>query len=1065
MHRLPKPLPTVCRTCTRSIRRAARSSQRNSSLAPQSVALSGDGDPHHDRTLASSSSAPFSTEPANDGIHPPEPTKIVSGPSYGLRLPEGSRTGGSVPQNLWGKIKVYDPKAQEEHASEASKEFAETVQALKSLKLEDALDHQPKDTEGDALSPKKARGAVETIANRPTSRSVFASRRPDPQKDKPSGSTAADAKHGRRHSKDVSQTLSFSAGRHPTNYEVDWWRARKEDFNFEDRSYLSAAKFRQPPPGAETNPTLDTAQLFVSKVDGAAAAGDLSSLVLFLRREVPTMSLQTIVRSLFLLRKGFKDPAGGAEALYLESNERLLSAVSWRLFLALHRIPKGLRSLTSADWHFLLQVLVFSDANAADPHERHYRSSSLNFVDDDAHQVDSNDDSSGTGHAPRKATTPSQPSELEYLLLPPPSTRAMFLFKEMKAAGTVPDDRAFSALVRTHHGDPKRLAAIHRRVQELSSLANPQDGVKSLAASAALPVNPSRRGLRAIPFTDFYARQYLHSLLSLRPVVVVPKAHGDALSADAIADAQLAAPKPPGGSGYRYAARESMVENLWQEMREVKAKPSRITCVGFLDAFARARDKVMVENVHRALLMDRKAKDGEGPWSREIYLALMKAHQECGNYLAVERLFLDMVEKDNIEPDQPFLLILMQSLHKRELHKEVRRCFLAMNSNRIPVTDQILSMAIKSLAALHDTPTLHALHDRLNDLVPPVVAASDLLGLDGGDGHHHHPDEDDEHKAVTSVPYIDLVQAYAGFRDIEWTMKAYNDLKARRTGAIDSEDLLRLFEVRLQQLESRAGEGSIANDDDHYHHSEDVDDVEQERSPDTEAQPHFAPPEPDDAALARAPATTDPRLLVPRKSLADVAAALAHRGHHASLEQFLHAELLDPFRLAHHWHRIATAHARRRLRELAGLRVTFDQVVADAAEQGAAMGHRARVAQAVSKKRLTHLGARIDGLRREVEAGPGVRVGFEGPFGAVYGAVDRAWREWAEGRVEDAEVGEGGKEDGEEVKPDVSEKLMALEEMVDRLVKREAEVVREVTRRLGIRVKWAGRARGKQGPR
>ncbi|KAI8845562.1 hypothetical protein BC829DRAFT_434788 [Chytridium lagenaria] len=280
---------------------------------------------------------------------------------------------------------------------------------------------------------------------------------------------------------------------------------------------------------------------------------------------------------------------------------------------------------------------------------------------------------------------------LDAFSMPTAATRSLILMKEMKSSGTTPDDRIYAALVRNLK-DPQKVIATHRHV-----LVNTR--------TSPFPL-----------FTDFYARQLLQTLHHFRPIITLDT--GDALDVNS----------------QQSQSRESLIEKLWDEMRETRTRPSRLTCVAFLEV---GGEKGMVENVHRTLILDRGAKEGEGRWERNVVWGLMEAH------------------------GRPFLILLLRSFFNRDLHAEVRRAFYAMDQNGIPINDEILSTSIKSLFALRDVEGIHAVHRRLNELFPVDDGEWPVDGL-------------------TLRPFIDLVAGYSDMEDVRGCMRGCEDLKVRR---------------------------------------------------------------------------------------------------------------------------------------------------------------------------------------------------------------------------------------------------------------------------------------------
>ncbi|KAJ3108713.1 hypothetical protein HDU97_000111 [Phlyctochytrium planicorne] len=313
--------------------------------------------------------------------------------------------------------------------------------------------------------------------------------------------------------------------------------------------------------------------------------------------------------------------------------------------------------------------------------------------------------------------------------IPSLAVRPLIVMKEMKGSGTSPDDVMYAALIRSSCKDMRKVMAIHDHVKQEAASSDP---VPTVPASL---------------ISDFYARQLLFAFTHFKPVVPISKPVYEFNQDDVTRN---------------WTSKETLIERLWDETKEAKSKPSRWTCIGFLQAFRESANKTMVENVHRALVLDRKAAGGEGSWDQSIFWALMKAHAACGNHLAVERLFLEMVEGE-MSPNQPFLIELIRSLFNRELYDEVRKAFLAMVTNYDKINEEILIITIKSLAVLKDKATLRLIHKRLNSLIP--VSASTT-------------------PSISARPYIDLITAFSSFEDVRGCMIAFQDFKVRREMAL-----------------------------------------------------------------------------------------------------------------------------------------------------------------------------------------------------------------------------------------------------------------------------------------
>ncbi|KAJ3199164.1 hypothetical protein HDU67_003067, partial [Dinochytrium kinnereticum] len=451
---------------------------------------------------------------------------------------------------------------------DAMLEFGKTIQALQSLRISNAL--LPEGSEMERLG--RANRKFPSNASHPSNHAP---------ENEPRPLRIREEKAPRRNTKLVSKPSSvftFEAGQDPNTYEVQWWRSRMQDFDLVDKLHLRASRIRTTPQAG-----LDVSQTFLSNMDQAVSSTDSSALARLLTDDLEELDVTAVLRCLSLLRNDASERSFGA--IFNKTNEDYLTLICWRLFKALQRIPGGLTGLTKADWQFLIKTTVFNDMDSGLGYARQVGFQKI---------LDS-------GVAVSRSDITEDPyTASDVFSIPEASVRSMLLLKEMKASGTTPDDKMYAALIRSQYRDPRKVIATHRHVMQLAR------GTYKGPHSSNLP--------SSIPFlTDFYTRQLLYTLMDLRPVLKLEKPPEDFDRDD--------------GRNLEIASRESLIERVWDEMKEMKTRPSRWTCVAFLEAFGRSRNKVMVENVHRALILDRKAKNGEGDWGKEVFAALMRAHE------------------------------------------------------------------------------------------------------------------------------------------------------------------------------------------------------------------------------------------------------------------------------------------------------------------------------------------------------------------------------------------------------------------------------------------------------
>jgi hypothetical protein len=275
----------------------------------------------------------------------------------------------------------------------------------------------------------------------------------------------------------------------------------------------------------------------------------------------------------------------------------------WRIFLALEHDPSiPLRALRREDWDRLMKAIVFGSRGVPPAYLSDYvNNSTLTTSHNASLPFELNNIPISTSLA--------SPDSL--------SRKALTIFKTMKKLGVTPQADMYMSLCWAHWGHPRKMDGIHKFV-----------------------IGRARQGE-----TNLVSDAYFRTLLGCCVFFRETKKNGLKLDKATVVG----------------ATPEITVDVLWEDMKEAKIRPSRATLIGFLEAFAELQDHVMVEEVHRLLIMDRKAKKQRGKgsgalqdteehvWGLEVYESLMKAHESCGNYKAIVRL-MEELEEDTWKP-------------------------------------------------------------------------------------------------------------------------------------------------------------------------------------------------------------------------------------------------------------------------------------------------------------------------------------------------------------------------------------------------------------------------------
>ncbi|KAJ3020894.1 UNVERIFIED_CONTAM: hypothetical protein HDU68_009908 [Siphonaria sp. JEL0065] len=227
----------------------------------------------------------------------------------------------------------------------------------------------------------------------------------------------------------------------------------------------------------------------------------------------------------------------------------------------------------------------------------------------------------------------------------------------------------------------------------------------------------------------------------------------------------------------------SIVEDLWHDLESFDIQPSRNTLLAFIEAFGVFGEKNMVEKVHKRLSLCSKRKGEELDLS--AYQTLMAAHEACGNYLAVIRLF-DALETSGLIPTSHLLNANLRCLSRLDQHAALLESFDQVSSrhqsniHRIQPTDEGIHLILTSLVKLSPSPEV---------TTPYLTAVESFLTSTIDFSNSHRP--------ISIASYVSLITASCALSNLSVAQTAYKNMKSNVTLRNNHSNAPEIFTSRL----------------------------------------------------------------------------------------------------------------------------------------------------------------------------------------------------------------------------------------------------------------------------
>ncbi|KAJ3268740.1 hypothetical protein HK104_005287 [Borealophlyctis nickersoniae] len=263
----------------------------------------------------------------------------------------------------------------------------------------------------------------------------------------------------------------------------------------------------------------------------------------------------------------------------------------------------------------------------------------------------------------------------------PPETphRSFEILKEMKRCGVAPDAFMYSSIIRACKDDIKKVDHIRKFVLKLAEEAqndaqkdasSPSAPSSSSSSSSLLPslsfLSSSTRARVAHTTTPLISDKFFLTLLGvyLRPV-----------------------------NGFKYVEKAA---SLREDMRKFGMQPNVDASMAFLEAFGALGDAGGVASIHAGLIHRRIS---GLKWGTREYEALMVAHDGCGNFKAVERLWTTVLEK-KVPFGFPACKSYLHALAHFNDNAKIANLHRYMDKEKIPYDDDCMAVFAHAYAQL-----------------------------------------------------------------------------------------------------------------------------------------------------------------------------------------------------------------------------------------------------------------------------------------------------------------------------------------------------------------------------
>ncbi|KAI9315049.1 hypothetical protein BDR26DRAFT_886845, partial [Obelidium mucronatum] len=288
----------------------------------------------------------------------------------------------------------------------------------------------------------------------------------------------------------------------------------------------------------------------------------------------------------------------------------------------------------------------------------------------------------------------------------------------------------YAALYKAHYGDPRKAIAVH-------------EIARSNAATSKVPL-----------ITDESIRIFLGVLLyGGGPEFRMPDVHIQR------SGPILAYRTNSSGTKPTLVDVASVVEDLWQDMEDFVIRPSQDTYLAFLEAFAVFGEKNMVEKVHKRLTLAAKRKNGM--MDDLVYKALMDAHEKCGNFTAVTRLF-DSLEAAHVPFDISIVNANLRCLFNIGQFETLLNCFHRIaQSSTVHPTDETIDILLCSLVKFGPQPEIASAY--LTAVNKFLTATIDFSSTN---------------RPINLTSYVSLITSACSLSNLTVSQSAYTNMKA-----------------------------------------------------------------------------------------------------------------------------------------------------------------------------------------------------------------------------------------------------------------------------------------------